>query len=327
MMRLDDIDKKLLGLLQAEFPLTAEPYADLGLGLGVSGEEVLRRTGQFKAKGLIRQIGPIFNAASLGYRTMLVAMRVTETRLDKAAELISKHPGVSHAYERGHHFNFWFTLAVPAEVDMEAELQRLAGPITAEAVFSLPALRLFKLRAYFGPDGDGHSAIETGTSSGIIPRETQLSATDRRIINELQQDLPLVPRPFVEMSVRSGVDEEKFLARCRSLLSRRVMRRFGAAVNHRSAGFAANAMTCWAAPADKIVAAGQELASLREVSHCYERQTNPLWRYNLFAMLHAHTEETCREIAAKVSAQTSLPDYLMLFSTREFKKTRVRYLV
>jgi DNA-binding Lrp family transcriptional regulator len=105
------------------------------------------------------------------------------------------------------------------------------------------------------------------------------------------------------------------------------MRRFGAAVNHRKAGFAANAMTCWAAPPEKVVAAGQKLASWREVSHCYERKTNPLWRYNLFAMIHAHTEEACREIAAKVSAQTGLTDYVMLFSTREFKKTRVKYLV
>ena len=327
MMRLDSIDQKLLSLLQAKFPLTSEPYADLGLSLGIAEEEVIRHIGQLKAKGLIRQIGPVFDAASLGYRTTLVAMRVADTRLDKAAELISQHPGVSHAYERDHHFNLWFTLAVPAKVEMEAELQRLAGPVKAETVFTLPALRLFKLRAYFGSDGDGQSAMDTEAPSDIISQEAQLSPVDRRIINELQQDLPLVPRPFIEMSVRLGMGEENFLAQCQSLLSRSIMRRFGAAVNHRRAGFVANAMTCWATPPEKIVAAGQKLASLREVSHCYERKTNPLWRYNLFAMIHAHTEETCREIAAKVSAQTSLADYVMLFSTREFKKARVRYLV
>ena len=327
MMRLNGIDQKLLNLLQAKFPLTREPYADLGLSLGIAEEAVIGRIEQLKATGLIRQIGPVFNAASLGYRTTLVAMRVAETGLAKAAELISKHPGVSHAYERDHHFNFWFTLAVPATIETEAELQRLAGPIKAESVFVLPALRLFKLRAYFGPDGDGQSGIDAEASGDIIPQEARLSPTDRRVINELQQDLPLVPRPFAEMPVRLGMDEEIFLAQCRSLLSRGVMRRFGAAVNHRKAGFTANAMTCWAAPPEKVVAAGQKLASLREVSHCYERKTNPLWRYNLFAMIHAHTEEACREIADKVSAQTGLTDYVMLFSTREFKKTRVKYLV
>lgn len=327
MMRLNGIDQKLLNLLQAKFPLTGAPYADLGLSLGIVEQEAIRRIEQLKAKGFIRQIGPVFNAASLGYRTTLVAMRVAEARLGKAAELIRNHPGVSHAYERDHHFNLWFTLAVPATVEIEAELQRLAGPIKAETVFTLPALRLFKLRAYFGSGGDGQSVMDAEASGGIIPQEARLSPTDRRVINGLQQDLPLVPRPFAEMPVKLGMDEEKFLARCQSLISRGVMRRFGAAVNHRKAGFTANAMTCWAAPPEKVVAAGQKLASLREVSHCYERKTNPLWRYNLFAMIHAHTEEACREIAAKVSAQTGLTDYVMLFSTREFKKTRVKYLV
>jgi len=327
MMHLDGIDQKLLSLLQAKFPLIKEPYADLGLSLGIAEEAVIGRIEQLKAKGFVRQIGPVFNAASLGYRTTLVAMRVAETRLDKAAELISKHPGVSHAYERDHHFNFWFTLAVPVTVETEAELQRLAELVKVETVFALPALRLFKLRAYFGSDGDGQSGTAAEVSSDIISQEAQLSPTDKLIISELQQDLPLVSQPFTEMTIRLGMDEEKFLTQCRFLLSRGVMRRFGAAVNHRKAGFAYNAMTCWVAPPEKIVSAGEKLASLREVSHCYERKTNPLWQYNLFAMIHVHTEEACREIADKVSAQTGLTDYVMLFSTKEFKKARVRYLV
>ncbi len=86
-------------------------------------------------------------------------------------------------------------------------------------------------------------------------------------------------------------------------------------------------MTCWVVPAEKIEAVGRKLASQRWVSHCYERKTNPFWRYNLFAMIHGHTKEACQEIAGKVSAETGLTDCVMLFSTREFKKTRVKYLV
>ncbi len=123
------------------------------------------------------------------------------------------------------------------------------------------------------------------------------------------------------------MDEDYFLAQCQSLKQRGIMRRFGAAVNHRKAGFKANAMTCWVAPPEKVDAAGRKLASLKEVSHCYERKTNPLWRYNLFAMIHGHTEKACQEIASKVSEETGLTDYAMLFSTREFKKTRTKYLV
>ena len=112
-MNLSSIDRKLLNLLQAEFPLSREPYTDLGLRLGIDRDEVIHRIEQLKAKGIIRQISPVLDARSLGYQTTLVAMRVAESQLDKAAQLIMEHPGVSHGYERNHHFNLWFTLAIP----------------------------------------------------------------------------------------------------------------------------------------------------------------------------------------------------------------------
>jgi DNA-binding Lrp family transcriptional regulator len=326
-MKLDLTDRKLLNLLQAEFPLVAKPYDALGRRLGMSQEEVTSRIARLKAEGLVRQIGPVFDAASLGYKTTLVAMRVAQAKLERATQLITEHPGVSHAYERDHHFNLWLTLAAPATADIEAELEKLATAMAAETAFSLPALKLFKLRVYFSLVGDGEPATDAETPSGITPQNTQLSAVEKEIINELQQDLPLIPQPFAEMASRLGMDEETFLARCQELLARGVMRRFGAALNHRRAGFAANAMTCWAAPPEKVASAGRKLASLPEVSHCYERKTNPLWRYNLFAMAHGKTREECQEAMARVSAEMGLDDYVMLFSTRELKKTRLKYLV
>ena len=98
-------------------------------------------------------------------------------------------------------------------------------------------------------------------------------------------------------------------------------------INHRRVGFKANAMTCWVAPPEKVEAAGQKLASLREVTHCYERKTNPFWQYNLFAMIHGHSRKECLEVANKVSTETGLINRVLLFSTKEFKKVRIKYLV
>ena len=324
-MHLASADQKLINLLQAKFPLTREPYADLGLSLGMVEDEVMQRIGNFKTKGLIREISPVFETRNLGYRTTLVAMRVVESRLDKATELLNEHPGVSHAYERDHNFNLWFTLAVPYTGDMEAELRQLAKPIEPEVTFELPALKVFKLRAYFSRDEDVPPA-DTETV-GSISQGVQLSAEDRRVINELQQDLPLLHRPFAGMSARLGMNEEEFLERCLSLRSLGILRRYGALVNHRRAGFAANSMTCWAVPEAKVEIIGRKLASLSQVSHCYERKTNSFWRYNLFAMIHAHARDECKKIADEVSIETGLEDHVLLFSTREFKKTRVKYLV
>ncbi len=327
-MNLSNIDRKLVELLQTEFPLTRHPYTDVGIGLGISEEEVIAYITQLKTNGVIRQISPVLDARQLGYQPTLVAMRVEATELDKAEQLIIKHPGVSHSYERDHYFNLWFTLATPAGTDTESELEQLTSSIKVEAAFILPAVKVFKIGAYFAMDGDRQEMAGTvAQPSKALSHKVKLSEADRLVINELQQDLPLTRTPFSAMAARLGMDEDYFLARCQSLKRRGIMRRYGVAINHRKAGFAANAMTCWIVPPEKVEAAGQRLASLREVSHCYERKTNPLWHYNLFAMIHGKTKEECLEIVGKVLAETGLTDYVVLFSTREFKKTRIKYLV
>ncbi len=120
---------------------------------------------------------------------------------------------------------------------------------------------------------------------------------------------------------------DDFLAHCQSLLRRGIIRRFGASINHTNAGYKANAMAGWVASGDMVAVVGHKLASLPEVSHCYERKTSPLWRYNLFAMIHGHTRTDCQKIASQVSSETGLSNYVVLFSTREFKKVRIKYLV
>ena len=125
------------------------------------------------------------------------------------------------------------------------------------------------------------------------------------------------------------MDTDKFLSHCQTLLQRGIMRRFSASINHSKLGFTANAMACWNMPSDIIEAAGEKIARFPEVSHCYVRQTSPLWPYNLFAMMHATSRKTCQAIADRVRSETGLSKYnlVLLFSTREIKKTRVRYTV
>jgi DNA-binding Lrp family transcriptional regulator len=86
-------------------------------------------------------------------------------------------------------------------------------------------------------------------------------------------------------------------------------------------------MACWVAPPDKVEVIGRRLAALPEVTHCYERRVNARWQYNLFAMIHGHTIEDCQGLARDVSRETDLTDYVLLFSTKEFKKERIKYLV
>jgi DNA-binding Lrp family transcriptional regulator len=322
----DITDRKLLNLVQAGFPLTPEPFAALGEKLGVSEQDVIDRIMRLKSEGLIRQLSPVIDGRRLGFQTTLVAMRVTEDDRARAEDVLCRHPGVSHGYERSHHFNIWFTLALPGGADVDEELARISEGLDVEAIFSLPATRLFKIGAYFDVGGDGQGHRMPTNDSGALPETIDISDADRALLVEMQQDLPLVSRPFRDMAERLGLDEEAFIERCLKLQSLGVMRRFGASVNHRKAGFSGNGMACWIVPEERVDEVGPGLAALPEVSHCYERATNPEWRHNIFAMIHGRVHEDCERIAGQASEDLGLDAPMVLFSTREFKKERVRYL-
>ncbi len=321
-MQFDATDKQLIGLLQREFPLTREPFKALGVRLGINEDEVIGRILRLKEEGIVRQIGPVLEARRLGCYTTLVAFRVAEEHLEQATAIIMSHPGISHGYLRQHDFNVWITLSTSSAEMMRTEVNRLKEDMAADSAVELPVLKLYKICFHLDLEDSGQPLPD---SSKISYRKANLAPSERAVINEIQQDLPLVDRPFDDMSDKLGVDVEDFLVCCRSLKRRGVMRRFGAAINHRRAGYRANAMTCWAVPPDVIDAAGARLAACKEVSHCYQRKTSPVWRFNLFAMIHGRNEEDCLKVADAVTNELGLERYSALFSIKELKKERVRH--
>lgn len=326
-IELDQIDRKLVNLMQKDFPLTEEPFAELGSRLGLSEQEVLDRAGQLRDKKIIRILGPVFNSRALNYQSTLVAMRVPEDRIEQAAQIITSHPGVGHNYQRDHQYNLWFTLAIRGDADLKEALREFGQQIQPEAMFELPAIKLFKIRLFFDMEGNGNNSEDTLTTEPQ-PVSVPLSDLERAVINQVQQQLPLINRPFDEMSQNAGVNVDEFLSVCRSLQERGIMRRFGASIEHQNAGFVANAMVCWEVPSSLVDEAGYKMAGFKEVTHCYERKTGPEWpRYNVFAMIHGNTDEQNKDTIARMSHDTGISEYEILSTVREFKKERVKYRV
>lgn len=148
---------------------------------------------------------------------------------------------------------------------------------------------------------------------------------EKRIIRYLQGDLPLTPTPFAALASKVGIDEEELLERIRGLKVRGVLRRFGATLNHWQAGLTANAMVAWYVPEEQADEVGPLMASVREVSHCYERKPKGDWKYNLFTMVHGKSKKDCRDIVERISEITGMKDYVLLFTLKEFKKTSPEY--
>ena len=108
---LDDLDRRLLNLMQGSFPIAPRPYQHVAALAQVPEAEVLARVERLLAKRIIRQVTPIFDTRALGYSSMLVAAKVDPDHPHRAAQVINEHPGVSHNYLRNHEFNLWFTIA------------------------------------------------------------------------------------------------------------------------------------------------------------------------------------------------------------------------
>jgi DNA-binding Lrp family transcriptional regulator len=129
------------------------------------------------------------------------------------------------------------------------------------------------------------------------------------------------------MSKRLGITQQQLFDLADDFRRRGIMRRYSAVLHHRRAGFKANAMGVWKVPAERSEEVGKIMARSRWVSHCYERPTFPDWGYSHFSMIHATSREQCEVVAQEISEATGITDFMLLFSTREYKKTRVRYFV
>ena len=153
----------------------------------------------------------------------------------------------------------------------------------------------------------------------------RFNETEKKFIRLLQGDIPLTARPFREIARRIGISEDRCLEMGREFKAKGYIRRFGATLRHRQAGFNANGMGVWVVPERDRERVGKIMASFKEVTHCYERPAFEGWPYNLFTMIHGRTKEECFEIAGRISKATGITDYRLLFSSREFKKTSMRY--
>ena len=267
---LDDVDKKLMNVLQSGFPLIREPYAVMAGEAGISLSEALERTNRLLENRIIREITPIFDTRALGYSSMLVAAKVDAENPQRAAAVVNAHPGVSHNYLRNHDFNLWFTIATPpdSKLGLETSLERLMEEAGAESMRQLPTITLFKINMNLEMEG-GTDAL-SATVEAVPPREIEAQPyddTDIAVIKALQGPMAAIPRPFDAAAEEVGMSVDDFLAHLEGMKERHLLRRVAAILFHRRAGFSANGMGVWRVPEADIDTVGRRLTSFRGLSN------------------------------------------------------------
>lgn len=328
---LEDLDRELLNAVQWDFPLTERPYAALAERLGVDEPALRDRVARLKDAGVLRQLSAIFDTRALGYNSALVAAKIEPDRVDDAARVISEHPGVSHNYKRNHAYNLWYTIAVPPGQTLDDHVDALHTESGALVTRKLPTLKLYKI----GVKLDMTGATAANAKVDVLEHERperrpdmvapDLSDLEIATIRVVQEDLPLVERPFAAEGEVLGCSEADVLDLLRSFKERKLMRRFAAVMNHRNAGFKANAMGVWAVPEERLDVLGPQMAGFAAVSHCYRRPTYEDWPYSVFTMVHGRTARDCEATIDAIRVDTGIDEYALLWSVKEYKKIRVRY--
>ena len=328
---LSDTDRELLNAVQWDFPLEPAPYAALGARLGLSEPEVRARVAAVKEAGVLRQLSAIFDTRALGYHSSLVAAKIDPDRVDDAAAVISAHPGVSHNYKRNHAFNLWYTIAVPPDESLDEHLDVLHRTSGAIVTRKLPTLQLYKIgvkldmtgktaadakvdgrgaraarapRAHARPDALGpRGRGDPGRPGGPAARRAALRRPGRRA------RLLRGPRPRAAALVQ-GAQAHAALRRGDEPPHRGVQGERDGRVGR---------------PRRPSRRARPDDGGFALVSHCYRRPTYSDWPYSVFTMVHGQHARDCEATIAAIHAETGVEDYALLWSVKEYKKTRVRY--
>lgn len=146
---IDDMDRAILNLIQSDFPITPRPYLAIAQRLGFSENDVIKRLGRLKKKGIIRRIGGNFVPEKLGFVSTLCAARVPEDKIQSFAVAVNRYPGVTHNYQRDNKYNVWFTFIAPSMKEIEENLENISRHTGIREIINLPATKVFKIKAHF----------------------------------------------------------------------------------------------------------------------------------------------------------------------------------
>ncbi|MBN2736628.1 MAG: hypothetical protein JXR70_06575 [Spirochaetales bacterium] len=320
MIILSELEKSVLDEIQKDIPLVKRPFRKMAETAGTDESTFLNTTQSLLNKDIIRDISAIYNAAGLGYASTLVALATKYP--DKTAEAINRHHGVSHNYYREHHFNLWFTLTIPCNQEFNTEILKILQDEEYEAYRILPSLKTYKIGVNFRFSGEKKLKSKNSYST-----EIQSVNLDKELIRILLSPFPLTPEPWSKIASTLCRTEQQLFNEIETLKKARVIKRISGVIRHRKTEYKANGMACFQVAENKIDQAGALAAQYNAVSHCYKRPVFPDWPYSLFAMTHGTSIKDCEHIADKIASEIGAEKTLLLFSTKEYKKERVKYLI
>lgn len=292
-------------------------------------QSVFEAVESLRNSGVIRRIGGVYDSKKLGFISRLCAGKVSD--IDKFAAAVNEIPAITHNYVRSHEYNIWFTVIAESEDEIRKIVDGLCASTGLHDVHILTATKKFKINTVMRVLKENEDSRLRGNDDRGGQFIAALSSSDHSRIRIACTDIPHTLTPFKDW----GVSTEEL----RDDLAQKRMRRFGAILRHQEAGFAHNAMVCFKTDSNAVIlserseskdpdpsnSAGTILAKKPYISHCYERPAFEGFPYTLYAMIHAQSAEELDQYIKDAAASIGNPDYAVLNSVRELKKTSFRF--
>ena len=319
-------DARLIDRLQRGAPLTERPFADLAAELQTSEPQLIERLQRLLQSGVLTRFGPLFQIERAGGQFILAALQVPEDRYAQVTEQVNSLPEVAHNYRREHALNMWFVVAAETPAAARAACERI-GALTGLPVHAFPKEREYFVGLYLPLLGPAGHARRPAAQPAAPDAAIELTGFDRQLMAATQSGLPLTPRPYDTVAATLSTSGRQVRQRLAELLAAGVVRRIAAVPNHYRLGYTANGMSVWDVDDAQVDRLGELIGSQPAVSHCYRRPRKPgIWRYNLFAMLHGHTQEQVLAQAETLAALLgpACRAHEVLFSSAILKKTGLR---
>ena len=128
--------------------------------------------------------------------------------------------------------------------------------------------------------------------------------TDLHILDALQDDIPLVRRPFAAIAQRLGIPEQVLLDRLKRLQEEGIVRGISPTLESRHMGLAAATLIALHVPEERVHEIANIISSYKEVSHNFRRDHY----YTLWFTLSGKNEEIIQRVLAEILQRTGIPD-------------------
>jgi siroheme decarboxylase len=129
--RVAPADQRLLAELRADFPASAEPWAEAAKRLGMTEARVLRRLAALQRSGILRSVRAALDQRRLGLAgNVLVAWHVPPARVESVGRMFARRPEASHVVQRGAAvgwpYNFYTMIHAPTLAVARAAVRKMA---------------------------------------------------------------------------------------------------------------------------------------------------------------------------------------------------------